>query len=305
MIKTSKIISGLYSDLDNSNWHHVPSIINYNDKILMAYRRDFYKDNKDSRWTTGSQLRIVELDDQFNIKDGTDIPISWPREYPRQDPRLFQFYGKLFCSYTSLRVARRPTVKFCELDGHTAISDYSIRYRKQRAEKNWQFFRYRNALYTIYSVEPHRVLKLRFLKGRSRLRVKGQFETDTKLDWKWRGFLSPNNPPILHEGQYWVFFHSYLSGRKYDPRKYYTGAYTFNPKPPFKITSYSTEPIFVPGEFGEPKEFPNKQFWGHIVYPAGAYVNNGKWTLSVGNNETECIIVQFSHSELKGIMKSV
>jgi predicted GH43/DUF377 family glycosyl hydrolase len=100
---------------------------------------------------------------------------------------------------------------------------------------------------------------------------------------------------------YLSFFHSSyaLSGEKW-ARVYFTGAYAFESKPPFKPIAYTKEPL-VMGEFFD-MSIARPCNVVFVVFPCGAILDNGEWAVSFGYQDYENRIFKIKDKELWSLM---
>ena len=100
--------------------------------------------------------------------------------------------------------------------------------------------------------------------------------------------------PVLHDGQFWSFFHSSVDVSP-GKRVYFMGWYSFEPEPPFKITGISREPILT----GNCVDSGNPYIRSLVIFPGGAYVEDDTWTVVYGINDFSCGWIKIPHGDLK------
>jgi len=252
---------------------------------------------------------LRRLEKQFELNDeGRVIREEFERLHG-EDARVFAFNNSLWFIYnvhttfhsrmefTQLRVKHLPVSHSLRLvNGHwkniTAPSNkvlivglrntsLHMRFfaRKERNEKNWSPFEYRNKsssdgssplLFWIYTIQPHRVLQVsgdletEFKHGleshyklaatnyltRIEEEVASNSSKSDELRWKstW-GQLRGSTPALRLPAQierergnasYLTFFHSSLNYHASIVRTYFVGAYLFEAEPPCRITHMST-----------------------------------------------------------------
>lgn len=261
-------------------WHFNCSIIDDGDGYLLAYRCSELQPH----------IRIIGMDHDLNILKNTDKRISFIGESPSiffEDPRLFRIRGDLYLSYTSYRYNEF----YCWVGVNKVEYDRQIlpifpRFRANSwiggVEKNWQFFDYNGDMYFIYSINPHIVCKY----NGSREPV---IFHETKIDPLWKlGVKRGGCPPVKIDNQYYSFFHS-----RFDDdlgAKYYVGFYSFESKPPFRITKILPHPVFE----GDSYNAHDKA----VVFPCGSVYKNGKWIISYGYNDMYCKICVVDHQKM-------
>jgi predicted GH43/DUF377 family glycosyl hydrolase len=164
------------------------------------------------------------------------------------------------------------------------------------AEKNWLWFFHQDMLHMVYSTVPHVVC---------RFSPAGIFEQEYKTEEKnikWDyGTIRGGTPPALTPDgdEYLSFFHSSLPDEQWH-RRYYMGAYTFEAKPPFRITRITTEPILA----GSPHDVTSKDK-PIVVFPCGSRIKDGKWLVTLGVNDLASAWIEIPHAELEPLLKEV
>jgi predicted GH43/DUF377 family glycosyl hydrolase len=150
-------------------------------------------------------------------------------------------------------------------------------------EKNWSFFEHDRRLHCIYAGEPHTVLEL---DGEDVVRV---HTAPAGTAWPW-GTVRGGTPPIrLADGRYLTVFHSstpWATPPHY--RRYFAGAYVFEPGPPFRIVAMSQLPILSGSpQDGHAYDPRNVDAWKpFVVFPSGiADAGDGHWLVSYGVND--------------------
>lgn len=155
-------------------------------------------------------------------------------------------------------------------------------------EKNWLWFMHNKELHLLYSAQPQTVV-----------RWAGDFKPVE--EWKdeasiaaWAyGDIRGGTPPLFHDGLYWTFFHSSLPINNKYRRRYYMGAYAFEPFAPFKIVKFTREPILAGSD-----EDPWADRKPLVVFPCGAVIENNTWFVSLGINDLYSAWVKVPHTEL-------
>ncbi len=280
-----------------------PSIIPFNDKILMCFRIIPYPKEPFTAW-----LGLIELGFDFEplgpaqIIETRDPRASTP---PRgEDARLFYVGENLYIAYSDNPYLRLTAGGYRMVVGEIVSQDESFLISNPTRfetfenenplirEKNWVPFSYQNTLLFAYSISPHLILK------------DGNFfaNSNPDLDWDW-GILRGGTPALsLDSGEYLAFFHSVKrmatehSHGKVMPH-YFMGAYTFSSYPPFQITRISPEPIVGPG-FYAPHTY--KPYWGNniCIFPGGMIINDDHIFISYGRQDHEIWIAKLDKQKL-------
>ena len=164
------------------------------------------------------------------------------------------------------------------------------------AEKNWLWFFHQDQLHMVYQFSPHIVC---------RFSPNGVFEQEHKTDdprIKWDyGIIRGGTPPVLLESgdEYLSFFHSSLPDDKWR-RRYYMGAYTFESRPPFKITRMTTAPLLA----GSPHD-PISKDKPIVVFPCGSRLKNGTWLVTMGVNDICSAWIEIPHADLEPLLAEI
>lgn len=167
-----------------------------------------------------------------------------------------------------------------------------------RLEKNWQFFFSKKQLFAFYSFYPEStLLKIDQHTGEI-LKVK---KSVYKRQIENFGFLSGGTSPVLINGRYYSFLHSFTEEvvlNKYY-RRYHISVATFNSYNPFQIQKISTTPIFTAQD---ESSFPD---CGFVIFPGSAQYHDNSWFLCCGKNDKEVVTLNFSSEFIEVSLKDV
>ena len=175
------------------------------------------------------------------------------------------------------------------------VSMEKVGERKSLNQKNWVPFLYDENIYFVYNVYPLTIIKLQYDNAKyastnDRSEEVLQLDTvssepcraDMEQPWEY-GHIRGGSPAELVNGEYLSFFHSKSgpldTGTGWALLSYWIGAFTFSPKPPFKMTKISKFPI-VKNEWYDGAWFNRGN--GYIIYPAGfvvEHIENVTWLL--------------------------
>jgi predicted GH43/DUF377 family glycosyl hydrolase len=285
-----------------------PSIVRWNDKILMSFRVI-----PDERHPFNSWIGVTWLDDQLH-------PIGKPqRLYMRDtnsavpsridDARLLTVGRQLYIVYSDneqvkiskggyrIYIARLEyTEKKFFLAARECLSCFADS-DPNRREKNWVPFDYYGELLLAYTIAPH--LILRPLCGT------GYCETfvysDHEPDWPW-GPLRGGTPAIMDRDHYLAFFHSSqriasVQSKGKQMMHYFIGAYTFSTQPPFAITRISAAPIIGQSFYGGTEYKP---YWKpvQVVFPCGFIFDKNYIWLAYGKQDHEIWVAKLDKNKL-------
>ena len=231
-----------------------------------------------SKWGD-ADVSIARLDKDFQPIPG-ELPVQLDlnhaqAETGREDPRLFRHKGKLHLWYIGWNGRQskwnQANVCFARLNGQTLqVEDKFCPEvpNRQPWEKNHSYFELAGELYAIYSIVPHRVLKILCNQ------VTNEWTTRTTSKWQ-HGHLRGGASPVMHNGEFYHFFHGMYDSTPISQRLYSVGVATFEPRPPFRITRMTHQPIDVATK---------TPFRGgaSVIFPCGAMLVDGNWVVSMG-----------------------
>lgn len=289
--RVTQINRSLLGNLDKvdaaANARFNPSLLRWKGRLLFAYR---------TGWE-GAQIHVATLSDNLVPLEVASLPLSHPKaNYGREDPRLFVHQGKLHVSYIGVQGVRGGIVTnqmYARLSDDLKVEEIFYPHYAGRAawEKNWQFFSSGDVLYAVYSVSPHRILKVE--KNTATLVHQSQ------ADWKWSGgYLRGGASPVL-VGDRWV---SWFHGAKQIAgwRFYNVGVYTFSATAPFQILSATPDPL----AWAELRTKPT-DVWAAVVFPCGAVLEDGQWKVSMGIHDRTSEVWTYSASHVNKLLRDV
>ncbi len=267
------------------------SIFNFRGRRVFAYRHGW----------GGADVYLGDINEEYKVTNARRLAIpqnDW-NAGGREDPRLFEYQGRLYCMYIGVQMRgsgrRIFRTNVCAVgldDDWNVVSNWQTGFdRRAGWEKNWQFFEHGGKLYAIYKIHPHTVFEVDPETGWS----KKVYETKYPNHWT-HGALRGGASPVYHNGVFYSFFHGYLHSR-HDKGTYTAGCYTFEAKPPFRVLKMTPEPIHVP----DPSERPGPST-PYVVYPCGAVHENGKWVISYGHMDQSCRIAEFDEGAVERAM---
>lgn len=249
-----------------------------------------YKENND--------IVLFTLNQDMNAISMNEIIL--PRTFTKEnfeDPRIINFgthWGLSCCSFV-------PTLSYAHQcmflldDQFRCVHRFDPIYGNNFAqamtnsghEKNWIWFKHNGHPHLIYQANPHRVVKMD--GGLNKLE---EFTSnDFNSNWKY-GEVRGGTNPILVDGLYWTFFHSSVPWKD-GKRRYFMGAYAFEPEPPFRIERMTSNPIL-----GGTDQQDWRPGLPAVVFPCGAYFDDGKFTVSYGINDITCGYIRIGLREM-------
>lgn len=290
--------------------HFNPGLLRYKGRLWCCYRFHLGREHA-SRCATA----LVPIDRATMKPTAPSQHLNLPAvvgDEHFEDARLFMFKGQPHISYTQM-TGYRPGVDYkcvvkyarLKLNGNRWLIDevFYPQYGRNHGgakEKNWVFFEHNGGLYVIYEDTPRRVI-LR-LEGD---RVVEEFVSESAA-WPW-GTIRGGTPPVpFGDGQMLAVFHSSLPTETAPHYvRYYGAAYTFEAKPPFRITSISHRPLMAgseaDGHGADPRYAAGwKPF---VVFPCGLVppvegADDQSFLVSLGVNDWQCAVGRLTRDQL-------
>lgn len=260
------------------------SLIEWRDGYALAFR---------TGWR-GSEIYVATLDQ--NLK-----PTGYSRKlelldkrykkhcgWGREDPRLFLLNGHLHIWWIGVRGPNGPTsVLYARLAADFRVEDvfYPDIPNRRPWEKNHAYFQHGHDLFAVYSIAPHRILRI---DGN---RAEWAYETATQAPWH-GGELRGGASPVRVGDEYWHFFHGRAPHR--GKTAYNVGLYTFAARPPFQVLRIIPQPILWADHATKP---PDQ--YVSAVFPCGAVRRGDEWLVSMGVHDRWTEIHSFAHADLE------
>lgn len=161
-------------------------------------------------------------------------------------------------------------------------------------EKNWLWFFHNGEPHLIYLTNPHTIFRYDWFSG-----IREKWETSIPEMMWMHGEPRGGSPPVLVDGEYWSFFHSFTP-HAWPKRRYHMGALAFESKPPFRVTRMTVLPLLSGS-----KNDPNDDRFPLTVFPGGALFQNGKWMVVMGVNDLRCAWINIPHDQLKSYCREI
>lgn len=263
------------------------SIAELNGRTYLAYRRCWDR----------ARVALVELNTNWQpLGEAKELALGKLLEDrdAQEDPRLFVHRGQLHVSYTGCTFSKgKLHVSICvaRLDENLNVEYtwYPHCPARQEWEKNWGFFSNQGDLYAVHSISPHRIL----LMARHDA---WEFPAEKfTLPGGVFGLLRGGCPPILHNGEYYSFFHGCTKPRW---GTYSIGVYTFSSVHPFHPKRFCPSPLLWP----TPSEKPSPMV-ADVVFPAGAILRDGHWHVSYGYYDQEIRVATWECKDIERLLK--
>lgn len=302
-------------DIKNVTAPYNASIIENQSKegYLLFFRYD--KKTVGSPYTYNSYIGCVELDKDFNQTTKEFKKINTGSPYS-EDPRVVSVGKDTFLIYNDLlpNSCNCRTMKIAKIN----LNDYNIEYSTnldlnlQPVEKNWTPFEYtennKSEIYFEYYVNPHKIFKLPNPQKNNLLNL--PFSNSTcyqKKIWPkfWGGLRGGTPAKKISDNEYLTFFHSSFKDKQKKGFAWYVlGAYTFEAKPPFRITAISNYPILFKGLYDSPylnTGSPRKR----VIFPCGFVVKENLIHISCGENDSAVKIITLDKEKLLKSLKKL
>lgn len=284
--------------------HFNPSLIRWGGRLILA-TRDSWGHSKVALWELHNGL--ADWTGGWDAVPISSLASPHPEAPRLEDPRLFvDPQGRLCCAFnlpdgyppTRVRVgwARfSPDLRAIE---HTEVypSPPGNAY-----EKNWEPFVDAGELRWTYAGKPeHAVLDAAGVP---------RWATPNPLPWT-GGVVRGGCPPVRTypwevdprkdglPAEYYAFFHGCL--KRSFGNVYTVGCYTFEARPPYRITRMTPTPLVWPDLPAEGEDVVKR----YVVFPGGAVPHAGAWHLAVGVDDTFCRIVRLPFDQVEAALSA-
>lgn len=293
-----------------------PTLSDCDGKLVIAYR--VVGEVDDLR-----RIATAVLDENFQVIPGSATPFSNQIEFALPDeldsdshtwfadPRYFRLSDGLWMMWNNGHVDganKQFLVKVTE-DGLRPVGkarEILMTGARRKTEKNWSLFEDAEGVWAVYSVTPHRILKVDMSSATEincRLTVESEWTAKySQLYGALRGGAQP-----LHVGsQFFNMVHSsYLMP---EGREYVAAVYQFEDQYPFKPTQELPTPVFVPAVLKK-SELENlhdlNPGTSRVVYPSGLVLRGDDVIFSIGINDHEMGIAHTSLTAIQAEMTPV
>lgn len=251
-----------------SGWAFNAGLIRFKGRLLLTYRTDW----------AGAHCHVAELNEDYGVRRTVALPhLAHPAaSFGREDPRPFVFRGKLHVWYVGVAGTSGPTnMLYARLSDSLQVEEvFAPEFFGRRSwEKNWSPFEWAGELFAVYSIAPHVVLHIR---GNQAYPFA---ETDTPFPWA-GGHLRGGASPVRVGDQFYHWFH----GRKDQGWVYNVGLYTFEARPPFRVTRMTPAPLLE----GDPKDTDGN--YCPVTFPCGSVLEAGGWKVGMGWNDRKVMV---------------
>lgn len=215
--------------------------------------------------------------------------------YGREDPQLFIHRGALHVAFVGVLGNRgrvtKTSVLYARLGaGFSVEAVFAPKppgVDRRQWQKNWQFFDHAGTLYAVYSIAPHKILRLD--------EDRAEWAHDTMCPFLWPGGeLRGGASPVLVGDEYFSFFHDKVPGA--GKLFYRVGLYTFDAHPPFRVRRAVPHPVLA----ADPRTNvgPDANYCD-CVFPRGAVRDGSDWVLSCGIHDRWTELHRLPHADLE------
>ena len=159
-------------------------------------------------------------------------------------------------------------------------------------EKNWVFFSFEGKIFCVYYPSPHVVYEVKLDNRKPSLGQKWEAE-----NWSDAGLMENARggaPPVRVGDEFWHFYHT--QHRHGKGVAYQVGLYTFEAKPPWNLKRIIKGPLL--------SMVPSKRDLD-CIFPVGADLKSGKWTLSCGIQDHETVAISLDFPALEKMLVTV
>lgn len=275
-----------------------PSLIDNEKGYLIFFRYDVIDQACPSGFNTN--IGCAQLDKQFNqIAEFERIETG---SVYSEDPRAVKIGDEVYLFFNDLHPLgghNGRTMRVGKVNFEKSKVDYvtNLDLQIQHIEKNWVPFEYIDEqgpqLYIEYMMNPHKILKLPDPHINSLVHFSfDNHSAAQRLYWPhfW-GTPRGGAPARKIDNQYMSFFHSCFRDKQ-GYFWYLMGAYTFEAKPPFRITAISHYPIMFDGIYNSPlmNTAPHEK---RVIFPSGFTTEttaDGRELIHVTCGENDCAI---------------
>lgn len=255
-----------------------------------------------------SRIGVVRLNSQFEQEDKEFKRIDLQTEYA-EDPRVILVNDQLYLFYnTNNESTRNRSMCVAHLDKESFRTSYTtvLDVNLQWIEKNWSPFEYTDInqkpqFFLEYQILPRKLFELlNPCTGEMKSFTLPQEVSYFSLLWpaEW-GTIRGGTPAQKIGDEYLGFFHS--SFKDHDLTWYVMGAYTFEARPPFRITGISHYPILFRGIFQTPC-INTASLDKRVIFPSGFVLEKQKDRelihVACGENDSAVKIITLNKEKL-------
>lgn len=266
-----------------------PSIIRFNDEMIMAYR--YHKDAT----VANTSLAVASIGPALNVVQNGELISTTGRSL--DDPKLFYIGNKIMVNWVDSAWPHdlKSVMTYAALNSMDAFEIPQVPHNDgTTCQKNWVFWNFEGKLYCLFQCHPsHLIYTPDSMKESDWWKI---CETAAPR-WPY-GEIRGGTSPVPYEGNLLRFFHSSLRNELGVPmHRYYIGCYLMEPKPPFAVVRVCKKPILYGSEVDDltPQQRKECKHWkANVVFPSGIVERDGHWILSIGENDSACRLVKIT-----------
>jgi hypothetical protein len=248
----------------------------------------------------GSALELSDLI-QFADPKTDDISREW-----FADPRLFELQGKIWMAWNDGNRSDGNHQFLVEINRSGQLApnglarEITITDHRRKNEKNWAFFEVNGDVRVVYSIAPHRVLKVD-MSDKSKIIC----HSEGTLEWKSKysrtyGVLRGGAQPVQIGDKFVNLVHS--SFNMPEGREYVAAVYEYSATYPFAPVREMPMPLDLgvqqTKEFQSTTENKLNPTTSKVVYPTGLVILKDKVFISAGINDSELALFVGSLEDL-------
>lgn len=312
--------SGVVVDIKTINIRNVTapynaSLIEHVDGYLLFFRYDIIHQNCPQRFYT--YIGCAELNANFEQTEKEFTRIDTHSDFS-EDPRILKVEDQYYLIYNDLIQDKYPRrgmhVANLNVEENKVNFVTVLDPQLQSIEKNWVPFTYRDENNTShfffeYCINPHRIVHLENPQENNlRFLTFPNVSSFQRLYWP-HVWGEPRGGSTARKvgDRYLAFFHSSFRDGDGLPW-YFMAAYTFEDKPPFRVTGISHYPILFQGIFSSPSmNTANPKL--RCLYPCGFAIENRNGRelihVSCGENDSATKIVTLDKEQLFKSIKKI
>ena len=275
------------------------------------------------------RIAVCLLDEHFEPVAGSARALSDEIEFaqadvPEQskiwfaDPRLFRLKGRIFMVWNNGHTEDSSNSQYMvELDSQgkpvAKAKEIVLRAARRKTEKNWAFFEAEGKVWAVYSVTPHRILRVDLDSSDSEVLC----DIDNIASWKPSytevfGSFRGGAQPIQVGDSFINVVHSRYNmpdGAEYVPAVYeFSATHPFQPvrELPFPL-SLNFDPHTDPSAHGFPDEQKEdlNPTTSWVIYPTGFAITKNNFVISGGYNDAHCFVASGPLAHIQSEMQKV
>lgn len=232
--------------LDSLGGIYNPGYIKFNNKEYILPRVEKFTENErgqNSLWRKTSSIPyLIEIDNEFNIKEINKLKLIGFSEKRIEDFRIFEYKNELYTNHILVDDdSIYPVISKIDIKNNKLhfIGKIKLPIEIKNVEKNWTFISINDELFLIYNISPMEIFKVNLDNLTSELYK----NIDSNIEWSIKGYVSASTNPIkINEDSYVMGFHT-----RDKNLIYHQGFLEFDSN--FNIINYSKQPVISSGDY--------------------------------------------------------